>query len=129
MFLHDGFGHETSHSCPHGKQPGEYCEPCNSSAIASGIPLNAPVSAKGKDNAEEKCTCGHTRAQHPQLHQDPANCRRGVCVECRCNEFTNPMIPKCSLINHRALAGCERQFQYCPYCGCNLAIVRSKAIL
>jgi len=43
MFLHDGFGHETSHSCPHGKQPGEYCEPCNASAIASGIPLNAPM--------------------------------------------------------------------------------------
>jgi rRNA maturation endonuclease Nob1 len=38
-----------------------------------------------------------------------------------------PMIPKCDLINHRAIAGCERQFQYCPYCGCNLAIVRSKA--
>jgi hypothetical protein len=83
MILHDGFGHETSHSCPHGKKPGEYCEPCNSSAIASGIPLNAPVSAKDD--------------------------------------------PKCDLINHRALAGCERAFQYCPYCGCNLAIVRTNA--
>jgi hypothetical protein len=81
MIIHDGFGHETSHSCPHGKQPGEYCEPCNASAIASGIPLNAPV------------------------------------------------IPKCDLVNHRAIAGCERQFQYCPYCGCNLAIVRSEATL
>jgi len=48
MILHDGFGHETSHSCPHGKQPGEYCEPCNSLAIASGIPLNPPASAKDK---------------------------------------------------------------------------------
>src|SRR5208283_2408456 len=88
MIIHDGFGHETSHSCPHGKQPDEYCEPCNSSAIASGIPLNAPVSAKGK----------------------------GL--------DAGPMIPKCDLKNHRAIAGCERAFQYCPYCGCNLAIVR-----
>jgi hypothetical protein len=23
------WGHETSHSCPHGVQPGDYCEPCN----------------------------------------------------------------------------------------------------
>ena len=38
--------------------------------------------------AEELCTCGHTRSQHPQLSQDPANCRRGVCIECRCNEFS-----------------------------------------
>ena len=37
------------------------------------------------------------------------------------------VVIKCDLINHRAIAGCERQFQYCPYCGCNLAIVRSKA--
>ncbi len=52
MILHDGFGHETSHSCPHGKKPDEYCEPCNSSAIASGIPLSAPVNAKDKVCAE-----------------------------------------------------------------------------
>ena len=38
--------------------------------------------------AKEMCTCGHMRSQHPQLHQDPANSRRGVCIECRCNEFS-----------------------------------------
>jgi hypothetical protein len=42
MIIHDGFGHETSHSCPHGKPPGAYCEPCNSSAIESGVPINMP---------------------------------------------------------------------------------------
>ena len=52
MFLHDGFGHETAHSCPHGKQPGEYCETCNSGAIASGLPIDMPVTAKDKVCAE-----------------------------------------------------------------------------
>ena len=30
----------------------------------------------------EPCVCGHTRRQHPEGN------RCGVCIECRCNEFS-----------------------------------------